>query len=120
MRAEFKRKEVQIQAGEFQVNKVICLSPGEYARFTRNLSKDYDFIAENAELMGVKHGVWQCILVTGEGMEDGVLVESEGASYARYSAFVPSVKEIISQYQKMESAQTEYVLEEGNMQQMKM
>jgi len=41
--------------------------------------------------------VWHCLLVTGEGMEDGVLVESEGSSYARYSSFVPSVKEIMEQ-----------------------
>lgn len=36
------------------------------------------------DLMCEKDGVWHCLLVTGEGMEDGVLVESEGSSYARY------------------------------------
>ena len=51
--------------------------------------------------------MWHCLLVTGEGMEDGVLVESEGSSYARYSAFVPSVKEIMEQYQAMQETQAD-------------
>lgn len=120
MRAEFSRKEPEVRAREFQVKKVICLPPDEYAHFTQNLLNNYDFIAENADLMGVEHGVWQCILVTGEGMEEGVLVESEGASYARYSAFVPSVKEIISQYQEMKTEQAEEILTEESVPQMKM
>lgn len=120
MRAEFSRKEPEVRASEFQVNKIICLPSDEYAHFTRNLLKDYDFIAENADLMGVEHGVWQCILVTGEGMNEGVLVESEGASYARYSAFVPSVKEIISQYQEMKAEQKAEIQTEESVPQMKM
>lgn len=43
----------------------------------------------------------------GEGMEEGVLVESEGSAYARYSAFVPSAQEIIRQYQDMQETQTD-------------
>ena len=39
-------------------------------------------------------------------MEDGVLVESEGSSYARYAAFVPSVKEIMEQYQEVQETPT--------------
>ena len=39
-------------------------------------------------------------------MEDGVLVESEGSSYARYAAFVPSVKDILEQHQVMQETQT--------------
>lgn len=40
-----------------------------------------------------KDGVWHCLLVAGEGMDEGVLVESEGSAYARYSAFVPFAQE---------------------------
>ena len=58
------------------------------------------------DLMCEKDGVWHCLLVTGEGTEDGVLVESEGSSYGRYSAFVPSVKEIMEQHQAMQETQT--------------
>lgn len=40
-------------------------------------------------------------------MDEGVLVESEGSAYARYSAFVPSAQGIIRQYQDMLETQTD-------------
>ncbi len=106
MRAVFFRKEPEIEANEFCVEKVIVLPAHEYESFTKHLMHDYDFIRDNVDLMCEKDGVWHCLLVTGEGMEDGVLVESEGSSYARYSSFVPSVKEIMEQHQAMQETQT--------------
>ena len=49
--------------------------------------------------------------MTGENTGEGVLVQSEGSSYARYSAFVPSVSGLIVQekcekYGHRENAQT--------------
>lgn len=96
MRAEFHRKEPQVKAKECVIEKVIRLPREEYAAFTRRLLDDYDFIERNRELMGERDGVWHCLLVTGEGVEEGVLVQSEGASYARYSSFVPSVSAMIT------------------------
>jgi len=105
VRAVFLRKEPEVTASEFCVEKVITLPAEEYAAFTQNLLRNYDFIREHADLMCEKDGVWHCLLVTGEGMEEGILVESEGSAYARYSAFVPCVKEIIEQYQAMQETQ---------------
>ena len=68
---------------------------GEYESFTNHLMHKHDFIRENVDFMYEKDGVRHCLLVTGEGMEEGVLVESEGSSYARYFAFVPSVLSLI-------------------------
>lgn len=101
MRAVFMRKEPEIDANEFQVEKVISLPLEKYVEFTKHLYRDYDFIEENIDLMQLLDDVRHCILVTGEGVDEGVLVESEGSSYARYSAFVPSVREIIRQYEAM-------------------
>jgi len=105
VRAVFLRKEPEVIASEFCVEKVITLSAEEYAAFTQNLLQNYDFIRDHTDLMCEKDGVWHCLLVTGEGMEEGILVESEGSAYARYSAFVPCVEEIIEQYQVMQEAQ---------------
>ena len=77
MRAVFYRKEPEIEANEFCVEKVIVLPAGEYESFTKHLMHDYDFIRDNVDLMCEKDGVWHCLLVTGEGTEDGVLVESQ-------------------------------------------
>ena len=105
MRAVFLRKEPEITASKYCVEKVITLTAEEYAAFTQNLMHDYDFIREHVNLMCEKDGVWHCLLVTSEDMEEGILVESEGSSYARYSAFVPSVKGLIEQYQTMQETQ---------------
>jgi len=112
MRAVFIRKETKVYADEFQVLKVIKLPLEQYIDFSEHLYLNYDFIKENAEMMYVKDNVRQCILVTGEGVDEGILVESEGYSYARYSAFVPSVREIIRQYEAMNP---QYVNEESSM-----
>lgn len=101
MRAVFMRKEPEIDTKEFQVEKVITLPSEQYAYFTQHLMKEHDFIKENVDLMYEKDGVWHCLLVAGEGMDEGVLVESEGSAYARYSAFVPFAQEIIRQYMRL-------------------
>lgn len=46
----------------------------------------------------MKDDIKQCILVTGENTMEGILVESEGADYARYSAFLSDVRTIIQEY----------------------
>ena len=113
MRAVFFRKESEIEANEFCVEKVIKLPAHEYEAFTQHLMHDYDFIRDNVDLMCEKDGVWHCLLVTGEGMEEGVLVESEGSSYARYFAFVPSVSGILEQEQAVKETQTLSMIKES-------
>ena len=52
MRAVFLRKEPEVTANEFCVEKIITLPAKEYAAFSQNLLHDYDFIRENhAEAM---------------------------------------------------------------------
>lgn len=118
MRAEFKRKEPEVRAKECVIEKVIRLPEEEYAAFTQRLLSDYDFIEQNRELMGEKDGAWHCLLVTGEGMEEGVLVQSEGASYARYSSFVPSVSALLTQENSMVHEEAMEEMEKGVCQQM--
>ena len=105
MRAEFKRKEARIDTRECVIRKVIRLPTDEYLAFTRALWLEREFIQENQDLMGVFDGVWHCLLVTGEGMDEGVLVQSEGSSYARYSSFVSSISGLMQQ-EKLEIEET--------------
>ncbi len=100
MRAVFSRKEPEIVANEFKVEKVIVLPENDYLYFAENLMKQYDFIEKNVELMYEQSGVWHCVLVTGDGTDEGILVESEGSAYARYSAFVPSISDIMQQLEE--------------------
>ena len=55
----------------------------------RNPLEDLSCILENKDIMCEdKEGVYHCLLVTGEGKRDGVLVESKGYDYARYASYV--------------------------------
>lgn len=73
-----------------KVEKTICLPDREFERFLKSPMEDQEFIKENVGLMHVdKDGVYHCLLVTGEGRRDGVLVEAEGYGYARYTSYVP-------------------------------
>lgn len=98
MKVMFTRKAVDVQelvrrpysdrdASNFVVEKTIELPHSEFLSFTRNLLKDYPFIEENIDLMyrDIK-GLYHCILVKEKGSTSGILVESEGYSYARYAA----------------------------------
>lgn len=78
----------------FQVTKVIELPTKQYCRYVEELLRDVDFISRNQAYMGrdEKTGRNSCLLVTCKDMKSGLLINSEGFSYARYSAFIPEKK----------------------------
>lgn len=73
------------------IDTVIRLPKETYERFLRRPCEDYEFIEKHSGLMYMegKSSVYHCLMITGEGYQDGVLVESEGSSYARYASYVP-------------------------------
>ena len=48
-----------------------------------------------------------CIMVLGEGSDDGVCVETSGASYARYSAYIPHARQIVEPIITEQNIETE-------------
>ena len=75
-----------------KVEKVIRLGEKEFEEFLQNPMDNQEFIQGNTGLMHMdEKGVCHCLLVTGEGRRDGVLVEAEGYGYARYDSHVPDV-----------------------------
>lgn len=107
-KAIFRRKEPCFEPSECEIERVIRLTDSEFAMFQQTLLADYDFLHENAELMRVENGVTHCLLVVGETFEDGILVNSEGSSYARYAAYFPNAKSfLLTQGQTQQVVQTE-------------
>ena len=76
MRAVFMRKEPEIEAFEFQVEKVITLPAEQYAYFTQHLMKDYDFIKENVHLKNQ-------IIVIIHGIGSGIIYNETKITLAR-------------------------------------
>lgn len=96
MQAAFEHKPA-FQFRDFVIEKTVELPSEWFEHMLRHPMASQDFLKENAGLMhqdgmGVNH----CLLVTGEGRSDGLLVESEGYDYARYAAYVPEATVLAS------------------------
>ena len=101
--AAFQGKQLSMEESPCEVRKVISLSDKEYAFFKKHLMYEYDFLRKNAEQMGFHNGIRQCVLVMGETSEDGVLVDSSGYGYARYTApFLGAKSYLAMQGQKLQ------------------
>ena len=76
----------------FRVEQVVVLTDEQYRQFQEcGLVEDQIFLFENSNYMWFdpSESCWHCLLVKGEHGQEGILVEAEGYSYARYAAHVP-------------------------------
>ncbi|MFQ9018017.1 MAG: DUF6329 domain-containing protein [[Clostridium] symbiosum] len=96
IRAVFERKP-DFRLWDVVIETVIRLPKEEYEQFLSSPCDSYEFIEKNSKsmLMNEKNGVFYCMLVTGEGYRDGVLVEAEGYPYARYASYVPDATALV-------------------------
>lgn len=77
------------QRSKYIVEKTITLDEEDYMHFAGNLLSDMWFLVENLDKMFVdKSGIKHCLFIRKEGANGGILVESEGYSYARYAAYL--------------------------------
>lgn len=96
----FRRKDSEIETSPCVIDKTVELSADWFDHFSQNLLNDYDFILENIDHMYQDNdGVNHCLLVLCEERDDGIIVESEGSSYARYSAYLPCARKLVQQEQ---------------------
>ena len=87
LQASFEHKPSDFSLRDCVIEKTVKLSEQEFKAFLNHPLRDYDFLAENIDLMRSDgNGARHCLLVIGEGRNDGVLVEAEGYSYCRYAS----------------------------------
>ena len=96
IQAELRRKQSEYEGEACAVDKVIELPAQRFNQFSRALLADYDFIAENKNAIRHDGDVRHCLLILDEGGMDGVLVDPQGYDYARYSAFVPNARSLLT------------------------
>ena len=111
-----QRKKEDISTYYCSVGKVIELSKKQFERFKNNLLYDYDFIEDNQEVMTTDNmNIKQCLLVLGEGQDDGVFVYSEGQPFASQSAYLPQARMLwrLMQYPELDdfNARMERIVE---------
>ena len=96
IQAELKRKQSEYEGEACSVDKVIELPAQRFQQFSRALLADYDFIAENKTAIRQDTDSRHCLLILDAGGADGFLVDPQGYNYARYSAFVPNARSLLT------------------------
>ena len=97
MKAIFERKPSDFDLLSFEVSKIIRLPSEVFEAVLQKPMRDYNFIQENIDQMHCDSGgVYHCLLLTGVGSNDGLLVESEGYGYRRYASYVPNISALTS------------------------
>ena len=75
--AIMERKAPSIRADSYSVDDVIVLPEEEYSSLYNDLPEDREYFEERKEKR------YDSVLVLGEGQRDGILVNTQGCSYAR-------------------------------------
>ena len=96
IQAELKGKQTGCEADPCAVDKVIELPSPRFQQFSRALLADYDFIAENKNAIRHDDTARHCLLILDAEGKDGFLVDPQGYNYARYSAFVPNARSLLT------------------------
>lgn len=118
MKAIFERKPSDFDLRSFEVSKTIRLPAEVFEDVLKNPMRDYSFIQENTDLMHCdSNGVYHCLLLTGEGRNAGLLVESEGYGYCRYASYVPDISALTSpalqQFNQKLAEAVDYIVSTG-------
>lgn len=100
-KAMFLHKLPEMKTLDCEIEKVVTLSASEYAAFYQQLLGNYDFIADNDGIMGIKDGTAHCILVMNEELDEGILVNSGGCGFARSVSYFPNVSAYLQAQNQM-------------------
>lgn len=95
IRAELKCKQTGCEADPCAVDKVIELPSPQFQQFSRALLAD---AVHRREQNAIRHDddARHCLLILDAEGKDGFLVDPQGHNYARYSAFVPNARSLLT------------------------
>lgn len=82
------------------VEKVLEVSHEEFQHFIENPCGRNYYLPQYKNLMGFYDDTYHGVLFVDDKNGDGLLVNSEGADYARYSQFIPNAREIIQRHEQ--------------------
>lgn len=95
LNAVMNRKADCYEAKKCVVEKVIDVYETEFKKMLEKpLERNY-YLEPYRSLMGFYDDAYHCVLFVDQKSGDGLLVNSEGSDYARYSQFIPNAKDII-------------------------
>ena len=94
------RKEADYQSERCQVDVTVTLNHWEFEYLKNSTLDDFNFIRDSLDKLPVTNdNTRHCILALDETGEDGILIDPQGYSYPRYSAYIPNAKQMLQMEQ---------------------
>ena len=94
------RKETYYQPERCQVDVTVTLNHWEFEYLKNCTLDDFNFIRDSLDKLPVTNdNTRHCILALDEAGEDGILIDPQGYSYPRYSAYIPNAKQMLQMEQ---------------------
>ena len=93
--APLNHKAYSYEPIQIEVEKVISLYGKRFEQMRDHPLEDAPEIIENRDLMYMEGNTAHCILFLDAKGSNGILVEAEGADYARKSQFIPNARAIV-------------------------
>ena len=95
----FERKINKFNLNDCIIEGIELMNQEEFEKFSMGLLKGRDFIKDRQDEMyidsaGQVHGLLALNMDSG----DGILIDSQGFDYARYTAFLPNIKSYIDNH----------------------
>ncbi len=100
LNADLNYKTVDYTPEKCVVEKVIDVYDTEFKSLIEKPMKHNYYLSRFKELMGFYDEGYHCVLFVNKDSGDGLLVNSEGADYARYSQFIPNAKDIVQKHEQ--------------------
>ena len=100
LNTRLERKPMELTGKVCVIENAVPVSHRKFEAITKAPLRDEQLIAENKDIMyfDSKYNMYHCLLIYDKDFGDGIVVESEGSSYARYAQYVPQAKIIYEQH----------------------
>lgn len=93
------RKADPYRTAEVVMEKVIRLPAHEFDLLREHPMQDNPMIAHNIPYMWMDSKQAHCVLFLDTDSGDGILVDSEGSQYARYSQYIPNARDMVNAHE---------------------
>lgn len=92
--------ESYLELQSFVIEEMIELPEKEFENFCNDLWAEYPFVERHLHCCYEdEEGNTHCLLVLQEGGNDGILVNTEGYEYAKYTSYLPNARQMVQLYQ---------------------
>ena len=98
--AVLRCKESEIKPRAYEVSEVITLSDAEYRSVLKEPLKGREYLKGRT-------GQDACVLLLSKTGDDGILVDTQGYDYPKYSVFIPNARQIVENFVQRETETVE-------------